>query len=132
MTTIESFPCWNSSVWALHYCITSIFMFVQQRHYLILEYFIKHALDFCKVRIRLPSTHSKTSRICFLITSHCIASYINSEAIMLHIVIHSQHRTLIFMLTQQGSPAVAQVVVSLLSSMLIYTICVWEAVNVSM
>ena len=122
MTTTESILCWNSSVWVLHCCITSLFMFVQHWHYLILEYFIKHALDFCKVRIKLSSKDSKASRIYFLITSHCIASYIHSEAIMLHIVIHSQHKTLICMLTQQGSLAVAQVVLSFLLSMLIYTI----------
>ena len=25
--TIQSFPCWNSCVWVLHCCITSLFMF---------------------------------------------------------------------------------------------------------
>ena len=41
---------------------------------------------------------------------------------MMHIVIHSQQETLICMLMQQGSLAVAQVVVSCLLSLLIYTI----------
>ena len=26
-TIIESFPCWNSCMWVLHFCITSLFMF---------------------------------------------------------------------------------------------------------
>ena len=47
------------------------------------------------------------------------------------IAIQSQQEPLICMLTQQGSLAVAQVVVSLLLSLLNYTICVWEAANVS-
>ena len=70
-TTIESLPWWNDCMWVLHCCITSLFMFVRQWHYFILECFVKFALDFCKVRIKLPSTHSKASRTCFLISSHC-------------------------------------------------------------
>ena len=61
------------------------------------------------------------SRAYFLITSHCIALYLHSEATMMHIAIQSQQETLICMLTQQGPLAVAQVVVSLLLSLLIYT-----------
>ena len=34
-------------------------------------YFIKHPLDFCKVRIKVSSTLSKVSRTYFLIYSHC-------------------------------------------------------------
>ena len=52
-TIIESFPCWNSCMWVLHCCITSLFMFSHQWLYLVLEHFIKHALEFCKVRIKL-------------------------------------------------------------------------------
>ena len=33
-------------------------------------YFIKHAHEFCKVRIKLSSKRSKVSRTCFLISSH--------------------------------------------------------------
>ena len=51
---------------------------------------------------------------------------------MMPIAIHSQQEPLICTLTQQGSLAVAQVVLSLLLSLLIYTICVWEAVNTYM
>ena len=52
-TIIESFPCWNSCMWVLHCCITSLFMFSHQWLYLVLEYFIRHAPEFCKVRIKL-------------------------------------------------------------------------------
>ena len=48
------------------------------------------------------------------------------------IAIQSQQEPLINMLTQQGSLSVAQVVMSLLLSLLLYTFQVWEAVNVSM
>ena len=57
-------------------------------------------------------------RICFLITSHCIASYLHSEATMMHIAIQSQQVQLICKLMQQGSLAVAQVVVSFMLSLL--------------
>ena len=50
----------------------------------------------------------------------------------MHIAIHFQQEPLIYMLTQQGSLAVVQVVMSLLLFLLIYTFQVWEAVNVSM
>ena len=108
-TTIESLPCWIICVWVLHCCITSLFMFVHQWHYLILEYFIKHALDFCKVRIKLSSKHSKASRSCFLITSHChnqplhcliLTFRSNYEATMMHIAVHSHQVPLICMLNQ--------------------------------
>ena len=46
-------------------------MIVQQLHYLIFEYFVKLALELCKVRIKLSSTHSKASNTCFFISSHC-------------------------------------------------------------
>ena len=46
---------------------------------------------------------------------------LHSEATMKPIAIQSQQVPLICMLTQQGSLAVAQVVVSLLLSLLIYT-----------
>ena len=58
--------------------------------------------------------------------------YLHSEATMKPIAIQSQQETLICMLTQQGPLEVAQVVMSLLLSLLIYTICVWEAVNAYM
>ena len=34
-------------------------------------YFIKCAFDFCKVRIKVSSKHSKASRTYFLVNSHC-------------------------------------------------------------
>jgi hypothetical protein len=52
-TIIGSFPCWNSCVWVLHCCITSQIMSLHQWHNLVLEYFIKRALDVCKVRSKL-------------------------------------------------------------------------------
>ena len=51
-------------------------------------------------------------------------TYLHSEATMKPIAIQPQQEPLICMLTQQGSLAVAQVVMSLLLSLLIYTICV--------
>ena len=136
-TTIESLPCWIICVWVLHCCITSLFMFVHQWHYLILEYFIKHALDFCKVRIKLLGSTFKGKQNIFpnqqpLSSPTITLPHSYYKATMMPIAIHSQQEPLICMLTQQGSLAVAQVVVSLLLSLLIYTICVWEAVNVSM
>ena len=70
-TTIKSLSCLSGCVWVLHYCISSLFIFVQQWHYLIFEYLIKSALEFCKVRIKLSSTPSKACKTCFLISSHC-------------------------------------------------------------
>ena len=55
----------------MYYCITSLFMFVQQGHYFIVEYFLKSVLELCKVQIILSSTHSKASGSYFLIASHC-------------------------------------------------------------
>ena len=52
----------------LHYITIHVF---HQWHYLTLEYLVKSAPDFCKVRTKLSSTLSKASRSCFLITSHC-------------------------------------------------------------
>jgi hypothetical protein len=53
--------------------------------------------------------------------SSAAALYLHSEATMMPIAIHSQHEPWICTLTQQGSSAVAQVVVSFLLSLLIYT-----------
>ena len=122
---VETATC-EFTIAALHHysCFASMTL-----HYFI--DFIKCALEFCKVWIKLSSRHSKTSRIYFLINSHCIASYMHSEATMMPIDIHSQQEPLICTLTQQKSLAVAQVVVSFMLSLLGYTICAWEAVNVS-
>ena len=46
-------------------------MFAQQWLYLTFEYFVKSALEFCKVSIKLLGNHSKASRTCFLNTSCC-------------------------------------------------------------
>ena len=51
--TIQSFPCWNSCMWVLYFCITSLFMFLHQWNNLILYYFTKCALEFGKVKIKL-------------------------------------------------------------------------------
>ena len=84
-------------------------------------YFIKCALEFGKVKIKLLEMTFKGKQSIFLITSHCLALYLHSEATMKPIAIQSQQEPLICMLTQQESLAVAQVVVSLLLSLLIYT-----------
>ena len=68
--------------------------------------------------------YGMADRTYFLINSHCIALYLHYKTTMKPIAIQSQQETLICMLTQQGSLAVAQVVVSLLLFLLIYTICV--------
>ena len=86
--------------------------------------FIKRALEYGKVRIKLLEMTFKGKQSIFLITSHCIVSYLHSEATIKPIAIQSQQEPLICMLMQQGSLAVAQVVVSLLLFLLIYTICV--------
>ena len=52
--TIQSFPCWNSYVWVHHCCITSLFMFCINDFTLpYFMYFIKCALEFGKVKIKL-------------------------------------------------------------------------------
>jgi hypothetical protein len=89
-----------------------------------LEYFIKHALEFGKVRIKLLEMTFKGKQSIFPNhqPSSAAASYLHSEATMMPIVIHSQQVPLICTLSQQGSLAVAQVVVlSFLLSLLIYT-----------
>jgi hypothetical protein len=86
-------------------------------------YFIQHALDFGKVRIKLLEMTFKGKQSIFPHhqPSSAAASYLQSEATMKPIAIHSQQEPLICTLTQQGSLAVAQVVVSFLLSLLIYT-----------
>ena len=88
-------------------------------------------LSSARLESNCKSWYSKASRTYFLVTSHCIALYLHSEATMKPIAIQSQQEPLICMLTQQESLAVAQVVVSLLLSLLIYAFHVWEEVNVS-
>ena len=136
-TIIESFPCWNSCVWVLHCCITSLFMVSHQWYYIVLEYFIKCALDFCNVRIKLLGLTFKGKQNIFphqqtlslpTITLH----HLHSKATMMPIVIHSQQEPLSCTWTQQGSLAAVQIVLSFLLSLLIYAFGVWEAVNVSM
>ena len=113
----------------LHYITIHVF---HHWLYLILLISFNMLLSSARFESNCKSWYSKASRTYFLITSHCIASYIHSEATMKHIAIQSQQEPLIWMLTQQGLSAVAQVVVSLLLSLLIYTICVWEVVNAYM
>ena len=90
-------------------------------------YFIQHAIDFCKVRIKLLGLTFKGKQNIFpnpqpsslpTITLH----HLYYKAAVMPIAIHSQQEPLIYMLTQQGSSlAVAQVVLSFLLSLLIYT-----------
>jgi hypothetical protein len=103
----------------LYYITIHVFASMALPHYI---YFIKCALDFSKVRIKLSSTQSKASRMYLIITSHRIASYLHYKATIMPIAIHSQQVPLIGMLTQQGSLAVAKVVLSFLLSLLIYAI----------
>ena len=88
--------------------------------------YIKPALEFGKVKIKLLEMTFKGKQSIFphQQPSSSPASYLHSEATMMPIAIHSQQEPLICMLTQQGSLAVAQVVMSLLLFLLIYTICV--------
>ena len=60
-----------------------------------------------------------SSSAAIITNSNGTASYLHSEATMMQIVIHTQHRPLICMLTQQGCLGVAQVVLSFLLSLLI-------------
>jgi hypothetical protein len=81
-------------------------------------YFIKRALDFCKVTVKLLEMTFKGKKnlfphyqpLHFLIYSH-------SEAHMMPVAIHSQQETLIWTLRQQGSLAIVQVVVSFMLSL---------------
>ena len=71
----------------------------------------------CQVHIQRQAEHVSSSTA-VVITSHCIASYLHSEATMMPIAIYSQQAQLIFMMTEQGSLAVvAQVVLSFLLSL---------------
>jgi hypothetical protein len=86
-------------------------------------YFIKCALEFSKVKIKLleMTFTGKQSIFPHHQPSSAAVSYLHSEATMMPIVIHSQQEPLICTLTQQGSSAVAQVVLSCLLPLLIYT-----------
>jgi hypothetical protein len=90
-------------------------------------YIIQHALDFCKVRIKLLGLTFKGKQNMFPhhqpLSSPAIAlPHLHSEATMIPIAIHSQQVPLICTLTQQGSLGVAQVVLSFLLSLLIYAL----------
>ena len=58
-------------------------MFAQQWLYLTFEYFVKSALEFCKVSIKLLGNHSKASRTYFLITSCCHQQPLHSLILIL-------------------------------------------------
>jgi hypothetical protein len=101
-------------------------MSLHQWHYLILYYFIKFALDFCKVRIKLLGLTFKGKQNIFpnqqpLSSPTITLPHLYYKATMMPIAIHSQQVPLICTLTQQGLLAVAQVVLSFLLSLLIYT-----------
>ena len=86
--------------------------------------FIKCALDFCKVRIKLLGLTFKGKQNIFphqqpLSSPTITLPHLYYKETMMPIAIHSQQVPLICMLTQQGSSAVAQVVLSFLLSLLI-------------
>ena len=92
-------------------------------------YFIKCALDFCKVRIKLLGLTFKGKQNIFpnqqpLSSPTIILPHLYYKATMMPIAIQSQQVPLICTLIQQGSLAVAQVVMSFLLSLLIYAIFV--------
>ena len=87
-------------------------------------YFIKCALDFCKVRSKLLGLTFKGKQNIFpnqqpLSSPTITLPHIYYKATMKPIAIHSQQEALICTLTQQGSLAVAQAFVSFLLSLLI-------------
>ena len=123
--TIESLPCRNDCVCILACCLTSLFMFVQQCHYVIFEYLVNMLLISARLESNYPvhiqrQVEHFSSSPAVVITSHWIASYLHYKATMIPIAIHSQQEPSISTLTQQGSLAVAQVVLSFLLFMLIY------------
>ena len=88
--------------------------------------FIKHALDFCKVIGKLLGLTFKGKQNIFpnqqpSSSPTITLTHLHSEATMMPIAIHSQQVPLICTLTQQGSLAIVQVVLSFLLSLLIYT-----------
>ena len=90
-----------------------------------MEYFSKCALEFCKVRIKLLGLTFKGKQCIFPNHQPSLSPTITLphsyyKAIMMSIAIHSQQEPLICMITQQGSLAVAQVVLSFLLSLYIY------------
>ena len=90
-------------------------------------YFIKCALDFCKVRIKLLGMPFKGKQNILShhqpLSSPAIAwPHLYYKATVMPIAIHSQQEPLICKLTQQGLLAAAQVILSFLLSLLIYTI----------
>jgi hypothetical protein len=72
-------------------------------------YFIKYALEFSKVKIKLLEMTFKGKQSIFPHhqPSSAAVSYLHSEATRMHIAIHSQHEPLICTLMQQGSLTVA-------------------------
>jgi hypothetical protein len=89
-------------------------------------YFNKCALEYCKVRIKLLGLTFKGKQNMFPhhqpLSSPAIAlPHLHSEATMMDFAIHSRQVLLICMLNQQGYLAVAQVVLSFLLSLLIFT-----------
>ena len=78
-TIIESFPCWNGCMWALYWCITSLFMFLHHWLCLILCISLNMLLIPARLESNCQGWHSKTSRTYFLIKSrshhqplHCL------------------------------------------------------------
>ena len=70
-----SFPCWNGYVWVHHCCITSLFMFcINDLTLPYFIYFIKRALEFSKVKIKLLEMTFKGKQSTFLHQQplHCL------------------------------------------------------------
>jgi hypothetical protein len=72
-----------------------------------------------QIYIQRQAEHAFSSAA-IVTTSHGIALYLQSDTLLMHISIHSQQETLICTLSQQGSLAVAPIVLSFLLSLLIY------------
>ena len=107
----------------LHYITICVFASMTLPYFM---YFIQHALDFCKVRIKLLELTFKGKQKIFpnqqpLSIPTITLPHLHYKATMKPIAIHSQQEPLICTWTQQGSSAVAQVVLSFLFSLLIHT-----------
>ena len=107
----------------LYYIITHVYASMALPYFI---HFISHALDFCKVRIKLLGLTFKEKKNIFpnqqpLSSPTITLPHLYYKVNMMPIAIHSQQEPLIYTLTQQGLLAVVQVAVSFLLSLLIYT-----------
>ena len=125
-TAYEMCSCdWSSDVCSsdLYYITIHVFASMTLPYFM---YFIKHALDFCKVGSKLLGLTFKGKQNIFpnqqpSLSPTIALPHLYYKATMMPIAIHSHQEPLICMLTQQGLLAVVQVVLSFLLSLLIYT-----------